>query len=260
MKIEAGTQYSQALLALIEEEYETLDDGIYTLADALGVSDEEFVGFLQSTEIELSQEQFDAIADEFDTLEDDDVYIGLLGIAMDSTGDIDLDAVLEDEDEDEDEYEYEDELEPVGSYSASRRGVANFSSTVDPRVAELEARLTTVETFSAVRDRLASLTAKADFGVQEGWLPPVARQALVANFSREDDMVAEFSMLAAANGVDVDAQIHAMDFALELFERCGNLVDFNQYAQPELDPIEVQRSTHLDTSARDSLRLMGLVK
>ena len=257
MKIEAGTQYSRALLALIEEEYETLDDGIYTLADALGVSDEEFVGFLQSDDIELSQEQFDAIADEFDALDADDVYTGLLGIAMDSTGDIDLDAVLEDED---DEYEYEDELEPVGSYSASRRGMANFSSTVDPRVAELEARLTTVETFSAVRDRLANITAKADFGVQEGWLPPVARQALVANFSREDDMVAEFSKLASANGVDMDAQIHAMDFALELFERCGNLVDFNQYVQPELDPIEVQRSTHLDTSARDSLRLMGLVK
>ena len=259
--IEAGNLYGQALLGLITDEYETIDDGLYTIASllqeqGLEVDDEDIVSLLiESDSIELEQEEFDVIAKAFDQTENNDVYTGLLALAMDAAGDIDIDAVLADEDE---EFVEEEEYESVGSYSGSEGRSANFSRNNDSRVAELEARLATVETFSVVKDRLANINAKAEFGVQEGWLPPVAKQALVANFDREEDMVASFSKLASKNGVNLDTQLHAMEFALELFKRCGNLVDFNQYVAPSVDPSEAAYNQQVGEVAKRSLEAMGL--
>lgn len=263
--IEAGNKYGEALLALIQDEYETVDDGLFTIASALQeqgyeVTDEHIVAIIEDTIVEdLQQEHFDIIASVFDQTQDEDVYNGLLATAMDAAGLIDIEEELE-----EDEYEYveedEYEVEPVGAYSASQRKTASFSApSIDPRVAELEARLATVETFSVVKDRLANINAKAEFGVQEGWLPPIAKEALVANFNREEDMVASFSMLADKNGVDLDTQLHAMEFALELFKRCGGrLVDFNQYVNEDIDPEEQERSNYVDQTAKRSLQAIGL--
>ena len=91
-------------------------------------------------------------------------------------------------------------------------------------------------------------------------MPPIAKSAIVANVSREEDMVASFSQLAAKNNVDLDTQLHAMEFTLEVFERCGNLVDFNQYVNEEVDPEEVARFNHIDSLAKTSLQAMGLLK
>ncbi|MCA6430313.1 MAG: hypothetical protein IM613_12840 [Cytophagales bacterium] len=265
--IEAGNKYGEALLALIQDEYETVDDGLYTIAavlqaEGLDVDDEDIVAIIEAGEIELEQEEFDAIASVFDQTQDEDVYNGLLATAMDAAGMLDLDDALDTEDDSYDEYETVEEeyVEPVGAYSASQHNTASFSAGVDPRVAALEARLATVETFSVVKDRLANINAKAEFGVQEGWLPPVAKEALVANFNREEDMVASFSMLASKNGVDLDTQLHAMEFALELFKRCGNLVDFNQYVSEDIDPVAEQRAYEVDAAAKRSLQAIGLFK
>jgi hypothetical protein len=262
--IEPGNKYGEALLALIQDEYETVDDGLFTIASVLQeegyeVTDEDIVAIIEDGSIEdLEQETFDLISSVFDQTQDEDVYNGLLATAMDASGLLDLDAELSDEDNDiQEEYETVEENAPVGAYSASRGRTASFSAP-DPRVAELEARLATVETFSVVKDRLANINAKAEFGVQEGWLPPVAKQALVANFNREEDMVASFSMLADKNGVDLDTQLHAMEFALELFKRCGNLVDFNQYVNEDIDPEEEARFSAIDAAAKRSLQAIGL--
>lgn len=262
--IEPGNKYGEALLALIQDEYATVDDGLFTIAGVLQeqgyeVTDEDIVAIIEDSGIEIEQEHFDIIASVFDQTQDEDVYNGLLATAMDAAGIIDIEEELE-----EDEYEYveedEYEIEPVGAYSASHNRTASFSApSVDPRVAELEARLATVETFSVVKDRLANINAKAEFGVQQGWLPPVAKEALVANFNREEDMVASFSMLADKNGVDLDTQLHAMEFALELFKRCGGrLVDFNQYVNEDIDPEEQERSNYVDQAAKRSLQAIGL--
>ena len=88
-------------------------------------------------------------------------------------------------------------------------------------------------------------------------MPPVAKSALVANFNREEDMVAEFSKLSAANGVDIDTQLHAMEFALEIFKRCGNLVDFNQYVNEDIDPEEEARFSAIDALAKRSLSALN---
>ncbi len=264
--IEAKNKYGEALLGLIVDEYETVDDGLYTIAAAFqaegyDVTDEDIVALIEQDQIEdLEQEQFDLIASVFDQTQDEDVYNGLLATAMDASGLIDLDEELSDPEDKEIEYEDQDETveENVGAYSASRGRTASFSAPVDPRIAELEARLATVETFSVVKDRLANINAKAEFGVQEGWLPPIAKEALVANFNREEDMVASFSMLADKNGVDLDTQLHAMEFALELFKRCGRLVDFNQYVNEEVDHEAIERQANVDSAAKRSLQAIGL--
>ena len=261
--IEAGSRFGEALLGLITDEYETVDDGLFTIAAAfqeqgLDVSDESIVALIEAEQIELDDSEFEIIASVFDQTEDENVYNGFLATAMEAVGMLDLDEELAEDEE----IEYEDEeVEAVGAYSASHRNKANFSApSVDPRVAELEARLATVETFSAVKDRLANINARCEFGINQGWLPPVAKSAIVANFSREEDMVASFSQLAAKNNVDLDTQLHAMEFTLEVFERCGNLVDFNQYVNEEVDPEEVARFNHIDSLAKTSLQAMGLLK
>lgn len=258
--IQAGNLFGQSLLDLINDEYETVDDGLYTIATAFQeqgfeVDDEQIVGLIEASEIDIEQEDFEIMASVFDQTNNRDVYNGLLAIAMDSANLIDLTAELEDEYEEE--YEDVEEYEAVGAYSAYTRNTASFSAG-DTRVAELEARLATVETFSAVKDRLANINAKAEFGVQQGWLAPIAKEALVANFNREEDMVASFSMLASKNGVSMDTQLHAMEFALELFKRCGNLVDFNQYVNEDVDFAAVERSSHVDETAKRSLQAIGL--
>jgi hypothetical protein len=263
--IEAGNLYGQALLGLIQDEYETVDDGLFTIASVLQaegyeVDDEDIVAIIEDEPIDFEQEEFDLIQSVFDQTEDEDVYNGLLATAMDASGAIDLDEEIGEDDEDEDEYEEDEEevVETVGAYSASRRNKANFSAP-DSRVAELEARLATVETFSVVKDRLANINTRCEFGVQEGWLPPIAKSAIVADFSREEDMVASFSKLASKNGVDLDTQLHAMEFTLEVFERCGNLVDFNQYTGVDVDPEEQAHFSRVRDTARESLQAMGLL-
>ena len=264
--IEAGNKYGEALLALIVDEYETVDDGLFTIASVLQeqgyeVTDEDIVAIIEDGRIEdLEQETFDLIASVFDQTQNEDVYDGLLATAMDASGLIDLDAELSDEDDEieEDEYETVEENETVGAYSASRGRTASFSAAnADPRVAQLEARLATVETFSVVKDRLADINARCEFGMQKGWLPPVGKSAIVANFNREEDMVASFSQLASKNGVDLDTQLYAMEFALEVFERCGNLVDFNQYVNEDIDPEEEARFSAVDALAKRSLSALG---
>ena len=259
--IQAGNLFGQSLLDLIKDEYESVDDGLYTIAAAFQeqgfeVDDEQIVSLIEADEIDIEQEEFEIMASVFDQTDNADVYNGLLAIAMESANMIDLEAELEDEDE-EVEYDVEEEYAPVGDYSASKRGTASFSAP-DPRVAALEARLATVETFSVVKDRLANINARCEFGMQSGWLPPVAKEALVANFNREEDMVASFSKLAAKNNVDLDTQLHAMEFTLEVFERCGNLVDFNQYVNEDIDPAAVQHASYVDGIAKSSLQSMGL--
>lgn len=262
--IEPGNLFGQALLGLITDEYETVDDGLFTIASVLQaegyeVDDEDIVAIIEAEQIDIEQEEFDLIQSVFDQTADEDVYNGLLATAMDASGAIDLDDEIGEDEEETVEEEEEVEIESVGAYSARRNQTASFSAP-DPRVSELEARLAAVETFSVVKDRLANINARCEFGVQEGWLPPVAKQAIVANFSREEDMVASFSQLAAKNNVDLDTQLHAMEFTLEVFERCGNLVDFNQYVNEEVDPEEVARFNHIDSLAKTSLQAMGLLK
>ena len=262
--IQAGNLYGQALLGLIQDEYETVDDGLFTIASVLQsegyeVDDEDIVAIIEAEQIDIEQEEFDLIQSVFDQTQNEDVYNGLLATAMDASGVIDLDDEIGEDEEDEEIVE-EEVAESVGAYSASRRNKANFSAGVtDPRVAELEARLATVETFSVVKDRLANINARCEFGVQEGWLPPIAKSAIVADFSREEDMVASFSKLASKNGVDLDSQLHAMEFTLEVFERCGNLVDFNQYTGVDVDPEEQAHFSRVRDTARDSLQAMGLL-
>ena len=256
--IQAGNLFGQSLLDLIKEEYETVDDGLFTIAAAFQeqgfeIDDEQIVSLIEASEIDIEQEDFEIMASVFDQTDNQDVYNGLLAIAMDSANLIDLETELYEE-----EYEdVEQEYEAVGAYSASARSTASFSAG-DTRVAELEARLATVETFSVVKDRLANINAKAEFGVQQGWLAPIAKEALIANFNREDDMVASFSMLASKNGVSMDTQLHAMEFALELFRRCGNLVDFNQYVNEDVDFAAVEHASHVDDAAKRSLQAIGL--
>lgn len=264
-KISAGNEFGHALLGLIQDEYETIDDGIFTIAQELGISDADVVEAIESEAIDLDVETFTSIAGLFDATQDENVFEGLAITAMDAIGELDMvtdiidvyeELVAEDEealDEEEDEEYVED-----NSFSSMDQ-TSNFSAS-QTKVRELEARVANFEKYNDFKDALARLTLRAEHGLQEGWLPPIAKQALVANFARDEDRVAEFSKLSRANKVDLDTQLYAIEFALNVFERCGSLVDFNHYSDAEVSAEEMNQKKQLDNQARLNLEAMGLIK
>jgi len=276
--IEAGNTFGQAILGLIQEgiesgEYTDTDEAIFAIAELTGneLSDEDIVEMIESEELAVDSELFDAVASAFnEVIEDENVYNGLLLTAMEANGEVDLDEVFEaiaeqdedDEDEDEEEDEYVPALQAV-EYARSGRRTANFSAANvanSNKVNELEDRIANFEAYDEVKDKLSRLTYEADAGVAEGWLPPVARNSIVGNFSRENDMIAEFSKSAVANDVDLATQLFGMEYALEIFKRVGaNFLDFSHQSEMSVDPEEIAYEQALDKIARGSIKSMGLV-
>ena len=272
--INAGNTFGQAILGLIQEgiesgEYEDIDQAIFAIAELTGneLSDEDVVEMIESDELAVDSELFDAVAAAFDeVVGDEDVYNGLLLTAMEANGEVELDEVFEAiAEEDEYEEDEDEEVEAVSGrqaveYARNRRNTANFSAQATNKVNELEDRIASFEAYDEVKDKLSRLTYDADAGVAEGWLPPIARQAIVGNFNRENDMVAEFSKSAVANDVDLATQLFGMEYALEIFKRVGaNFLDFSHQSEMSVDPEEMAYEQAMDKLAKGSLRAMGLV-
>ena len=102
---------------------------------------------------------------------------------------------------------------------------------------------------------MARLERKAEVGVNEGWLPPVAKRILLGAFDREDDRVGAFSMACEGNGVDTDTQLFGMNYVLEVFERCGPTGLFSRLADEPLTPREAEFEANVDSQARLNYQL-----
>jgi len=243
-----ATLFGEALIHLIDDHYEDAEEAISDLQEVTGLSEDDVLDLIEGLAVP-DEELTSAIGSMFElTAENEDSFEDLLDVAslsrQDAYGYDPVYEELEDEDEieavdeeDEEEDEYEDEDEEA-QYSA-----------IDSRYAALENKIVEFELEKEVKTALANIERKANQGVQEGWLPPVAHRALLGSFEREEDRLAKFSELCDANGVDLNTQLVAFEFALKVFEHCGPMVQFGQVIQEDLDPRQAEFQSNLEDQA-----------
>jgi hypothetical protein len=187
----AGNSLGATLLEIGDElGYEDPEEYIVDLADELGLTPEEAYGMIVTDEEpdeELSYDVLDAL--------------GLI-------------------DEEDEELEIEDEYEEDEVYEDDVPGDASYSA-YDPRVDELEDQIAEFQAANALKDVLHKLDVKANELIEQGDLPPVARDILFGAFDSEDDRIAAFSQVAESNGNNLNEELVKIQGALELFERMG---------------------------------------
>lgn len=242
--------FGAALLELIDTEYEDANDALADIYEATGVEADDVLDLIEGEAVP-TPELAETLAAMFEqTYANPEIADEFLGLAEEAVEDAygEEDEEVEGEDE-ELYYEDEDEDEEIGySYASQAPDMAEFAYT-DARVAELENTLAEFQLANAVKDELAALERKAEEGLQNGWLPPVAYEALLGNFNREDDRVAAFSAACGQNQIDPATQLFGINYALEVFERCGPMMQFGAYVEEDIDPREVEAANMIEDTA-----------
>jgi len=233
-----GTYFVPALLEQIENDYESLEDGMIDIMQVTGIDEEQLEG-LFTGELVPTPEFVDMLNDLYSaTSASNENALAFQVLAALDRGDLeeeDVNEVLEEEDEedgdDEDEDNEEDEEYEVEEDDESTDAEAVYSY-IDPRVQALESKIADFELSSELKGRLAEIADFAQQGIQEHWLSRAKYDLLLGSFEREDDQVAAFSQNAEANNVDLATHLYAVQFALEADEKCGDpRINFGSYVK-----------------------------
>lgn len=217
----AGNRFGAALLELGDVfEYDDLEEYILDLADATGVDPEDIVGCIDG-DIEPDDDFVIAVAEALDLPEE--YGLELLAAGYEARGE-DLYELLAEDDEDYDDEDYEEDYyneEEDATYSM---------------VADLEDRLAEFEIGDALKTRLADIQELVAEGLEERWITPSKARRLLGSFNREEDRVAAFSQMAAKNGVDLDTQLFAVEYSINLDREAGPVVEFGGYVDEVYEP------------------------
>lgn len=281
---EFNNDYGVAVLELLQNEYEDLDEGLEDLMDVTGVDEEILMDIIEGycppdfdfTEAvaslfettsedenayeelhELSEDAEDELLEAYEMLDELDELEEVIGDMSDEELDEaiyaeDEEDEYEDYDEDEEYYdedeedEYEDAYEDDGSYDEE----ASY------RIAELENVVAEFQMEGAVNNELTALMDYAEEGIDAGWLRPKKFDILFGNFNRDEDRVAQFSANVAEDGVDIDTALYAIQYALSLDEALGPVANFSQYVEDEISDEDLEFEADLEYQARLNLEHM----
>jgi hypothetical protein len=215
-----ATRTGQALLELgAERGYEYVEDLVEDLADYTGLSDEDITGLLTGEYVpddELAQ----TLAQGFEV-----------------------------DDETADEF-YALVEEDLGSLGGEGEGDANYSAYA-AEVEELRSQVAEFQTTSAVNGALLDLERRARQGVDEGWLPPIAKEAILGNFELAEDRVASFSQLCVVNKTTPEVELYAIEKQLAVFEAMGPIYgNFNAMVKEPLTEAEFRKGEEVSTQAK----------
>ena len=251
-----GTYFVPALLEQIENDYETLEDGMIDIMQVTGIDEEQLEG-LFSGELVPTPEFVDMLNDLYSaTSSSNEDALAFQVLAALDRGDLDpedVNEVLEDDEEDDDEYDDEDEYEDEEEEYDDEEDVESTDaeavySYIDPRVQELEAKMADFELNSELSNRLNDVADFAQQGIQERWLSKAKYNLLLGSFDREEDRVAAFSQTAESNNVDLSTQLYAVLFALKADEECGDpRVNFSSYV--------TERVSHVNSEEEELAKL-----
>jgi len=235
-----------ALLEQIENDYETLEDGLEDIQNVTGFEDEDIQGLL-SGELVPTPQCVDILNELFyETSTDNNSALGFQVLAAMDRGDLeesDLEEGLqayydsqEDEEEsgDEDEENDDEDTEDEDEEEATEEDAVY--SYIDPRLQELESKIANFELNSELKDRLSDVAEFARQGLNDRWLSRAKYEFLLGSFDREEDRVAAFSQAAEEDNVDLSTRLYAVLFALEADEACGERVNFSSYASEPILP------------------------
>lgn len=226
--------FAIALQELIEEEYETLEDGVLSLSEATGYEPDEVVMLLTGEGVP-EEDLVDDIATCFDTIIGDrDAYVTLHLLAGEARGE-DMTYDIEDEYE---EGTYDEDYEEENTYDPELEAAYSEVENLKNKVAEFEASQVLGTTLDQLVRRGEQL--KADM-----ILTPVEFNALFGEVPNalQDEKVAMFTSLCQQSNVSIDTELYAMNKVLELIERRGPLLpngrivteEFNSYDQEKAE-------------------------
>ncbi|HEY9657664.1 MAG TPA: hypothetical protein V6C65_04305 [Allocoleopsis sp.] len=226
-----ATPFAEALLEVGQAVgYGSVEAYAADLADYLGIDDEEAIGLLTG-DLVPDEEVFDALADGFGL--DDDTYEALSDLADEAR-----EMVYEEEDADAED--------------------AAYSFYQDRRVSELENQIAEFQTHQAIADRLSALERDIDDCLENAFMPPYAKDLILGNFERESDRVAAFSQVCAANNVDPDIELYAMERIVSTFRRCFEGNPIAQFGSEIMEPITeraLNRATSVMAQAKRNVEL-----
>ena len=247
-----GTYFVPALLEQIENDYETLEDGMMDIMQVTGINEEQLEG-LFTGELVPTPEFVDMLNDLYTaTSSSNEDALAFQVLAALDRGDLDpedVNEVLEEDDEDydydeseEDDEEDNDEEEESDEEDEEVDAEAVYSY-IDPRVQALESKIADFELNSELKDRLNEVADFARQGIQERWLSKAKYDLLLGSFDREEDRVAAFSQTAESNNVDLATQLYAVLFALKADEECGDpRINFSSYVTESTTPIDMEEA------------------
>ena len=261
--------FGEDLLNAIEAQYESIDAGIEAVMETTGLEEEEVIAIIQGDVIVEDEQLLSAIIDAFPDADDDD--ISLLIQSASEVDESDREALISEIEADQEGMEQE--MPEGADYSAGYRQ-AQFSNQYLARLEQENAalqqalynqeyRLQTVEAnFGAqeAADVLDQINSYADALVENGYLPPSIKHMVLGSFGRSNDRLANFSALADQNGVGVETQLYAAQYALELLSQATGqgVIDFNDYSLDAASLQQAEFSASLDEMAeQDALAILG---
>jgi len=133
------------------------------------------------------------------------------------------------EDEDGEDYEdYEDGVE--------YEDYEDEDEYFDPETEALRSQVDELTTRQIVTDNLDSLVEYGKSLVASGCLPPVAFEALLGDAEETSgSRFAEFSSVCADEDLQPEVELEKIAFCLEVFEKCGPLMDFGNFSASDTE-------------------------
>jgi hypothetical protein len=256
--------FGQALLELIDQEYETAEDALEDISEATGLEVDDILDLVEGASVP-DADLTEALIEVFETTsENPEAAQGLLVLAEDAyeealeaneaLADEDEEGDYEDEDEDEEDYEDEEDDEDdesEASYSSGRNlGVLGDLSEIQDTMAEFQMQ-------AAVNEDLDSLDAFGDEGINEGWLSPSMKSLILGSFKKDTQRLAQFSAVCEQNEVNAATQLYAINYTLNVLRQLGPMDLLNEYSEEEVEEAQFSASEEavVEAMARGALDL-----
>lgn len=250
-----------ALIECIEQDYETLEDGLADILEQTELTEQQLNKVL-SGKLFPRPEMVDILNEMFTaTSTNDENALLLQAYAAVDRGDLEEDVLLEvmgetedDEDlEDEDEDEEEDSEEVEDDGDADELQEDAKYSYINDEVESLKSKIANFEFNSQLQERVSEVAAFAQEGIQQHWLTKFKRDLYLGSVTKLEDMVASFSQNAESNGVDLETHLYAIEFALQADKEANDpSVDFSRYVNEDLTPKDIEQ----DDLAKHQLKTM----
>lgn len=233
--------FIDATLGLIEEEYETLEDGILALSEVSDIEPEEVISILDGTYIP-DVEVAEVFAQAFEACEDDDTYLGYLATAQ-YTQEVmeeelaELEAELEEYDEDEDEYEEDEDEYVTDEYDEDEDEedwdeeeltnslIAQEFSSQQSRINQLENTLSEFNYNSTVNTYLEDLMGYADALIADSKMYAVEKALLFGDLDEfsPTDRLSYFSAACAEDNISPDVYLYGLNMCLQMIGQRGEI-------------------------------------
>ena len=135
------------------------------------------------------------------------------------------------------------------------------NSNIQQELQELREQTAKFEAEKNLKEGLNQRINQAEALVQNGDMPPVVREWMLGNFQQSnDEQLAYFSQTAEANGVSLEAELHAIDKVLSTFnqlELSRNAL-FDAIASEQVDEeaqFEKQKEKQAEEIARNNIEM-----